>query len=53
MFLVWLGYYQKFNYCFVVFVLAGDLLERDKKMADKLMCIPNNDTQNCPFYRLK
>ena len=26
---------------------------KDKKMADKLMYIPNNDTQNYPYCRLK
>ena len=30
-----------------------DLFYRDKTIADKLMYIPNDDTLNYPFYRLK
>ena len=28
-------------------------IQRDKPMADKLVYIPNDDTQNFPFCRLK
>ncbi len=28
-------------------------IQRDKRMADKLVYIPNDDTQNCHLSRLK
>ena len=34
-------------------MLYNTVIRKDKTLAEKLMYIPNDDTQNYPFYKLQ
>ena len=45
--------YRTFNNCYLCIANFFSGIERDKTMADDLMYIPNDGTQNYPFCRLQ